>query len=153
MFLIFRSSIKSGRGLVVCAWLVALAALLGFGIIYLRPSGTVSAKTAAINPASAVSLQDASRHLTAEVVTLRSTGFEPSLVTRSQGPFLLGVNNQTGAKEDLILWLERENGDREPQARFDAHRLRWRVKLDLPRGTYFLKVSGHADWLCRITVN
>jgi hypothetical protein len=152
MFFVSRSSMKSGRRVVVCALLVGLATLITFAIVVLKPNGTVNASTESTNPTSAIISQDTSRHLTAEVVTLHPTGFEPAQVTRSQGPFLLGVNNQTG-REDLALWLERENGDREQQARFEGHRVRWRVRLDLPPGTYFLKVDGHTDWVCRITIN
>jgi hypothetical protein len=152
MFFVSRSSIKSGRRVVVCALLVGFATLMAFEIVRLETNGTVRASTESTSPTSGFNPQDTSRHLTAEVVTLHPTGFEPAQMSRSQGSFLLAVNNQTG-KEDLTLWLEREKGGREPQVRFEGHRVRWRRRLDLPPGTYFLKVDGHTDWVCRITIN
>ena len=89
--------------------------------------------------------------LDAELITLRPSGFEPSQLSRLQGRFVLAVDNQTGL-ENLTLRLERGNGVVEQEVRLPGHRPRWRARLNLPAGDYFLKVAGHAGWVCRIRI-
>lgn len=89
--------------------------------------------------------------LEAELVTLSPAGFEPAEVVRAGGPFLLAVNNRSGA-EGLTLLLVRQNGAREREVRLRG-RMRWRERVNLPPGDYTLSVAGHPEWVCRLSIN
>jgi hypothetical protein len=104
-----------------------------------------------VSPVQVVAVEAQGSQLEAELITLTPSGFEPSKVLRSTGPFLLAINNQTGL-EDLSLRLERQNGAQEQEVRFQSGRVRWRQRVNPPAGNYSLRVVGHDDWVCRITI-
>lgn len=87
----------------------------------------------------------------AELVTITPTGFEPSQITRLQGPFILAVDNRSGLDE-VELYLERETGSRTDVQLNRKRKLAWREILDLPSGRYVLRAVDYADWRCTITV-
>ena len=86
-----------------------------------------------------------------ELITITTTGFEPSEITRPQGQFFLDVDNRSELNH-LELYLERVNGVREKSAKIPKTAPELRLPLDLPPGTYLLRESGHSNWLSRITI-
>ena len=85
-----------------------------------------------------------------EQIDLRSSGFDPSEITRPAGRFLLGVNNRTGLT-DVSLMLVHESGTSAVSKRLSRVKT-WREVLDLQPGRYVLREATHRDWLCRITI-
>ncbi|MGH9962651.1 MAG: hypothetical protein ACREBC_36975 [Pyrinomonadaceae bacterium] len=146
--------IRASAALTAAA-VVALGAATAASALLLRPAAAKRSLwpgSVRVDAVSSVIEQSPSRQrLQAELVTLRPSGFEPADLTRPGGQFLLAVNNQSGL-EDLTLWLERSDGVREREVRFVGLRLRWRERVNLPAGNYRLRVAGHPEWVCRITL-
>ena len=94
---------------------------------------------------------DQPQRIETELITITTTGFEPSEITRPQGPFFLDVDNRSELNH-LELYLERVNGVREKSAKMLKTAPELRLPLDLPPGTYRLRESGHANWLSSITI-
>lgn len=94
---------------------------------------------------------DQPQRIETELITITTTGFEPSEITRPQGQFFLDVDNRSELN-DLELHLERVNGVREKSAKILKTAPELRLPLDLPPGTYLLRESGHSNWLSRITI-
>jgi len=92
-----------------------LAALIVFGVVaalaeHRRTYLTVPVLTGA--PFSApMSGQQTSQRIEAELITLTPDGFEPAEIKRSQGRFLLALDNRSGVRE-ITLRLDREAGNR-----------------------------------------
>lgn len=86
-----------------------------------------------------------------ELITITTTGFEPSEITRPQGQFFLDVDNRSELN-NLELSIERANGVREKSAKMLKTAPELRLPLDLAPGTYLLRESGHSNWLSRITI-
>lgn len=87
----------------------------------------------------------------AELITIRTTGFEPSELTRAKGKFLLAVDNRAEL-EEVQLKLQREGGDKLHDVRVPREVLDWNQIVDLHPGTYILTEANHPDWVCRITI-
>jgi hypothetical protein len=87
-----------------------------------------------------------------EIITIRSTGFEPSEISRPKGEFYLAVENLSGLDE-VNLRLARENGaGRLHDVTVKREKRDWRQGLDLPPGTYLLTEANHPNWVCRVTI-
>jgi hypothetical protein len=93
----------------------------------------------------------ATQRVEAELITLTPSGFEPSEINRTEGRFLLAVDNRSGIRE-ITLRLERENGGRLQEIRLPIGKLDWRHWVDLPPGRYILAEAGHSEWICSITI-
>jgi len=85
------------------------------------------------------------------LITIRPSGFDPVEVRRTEGPFLLAVDNRSGLDE-VTLYLTGEGGARVREMHLSPERSRWREKIELPPGRYLLTEGAHNNWLCRITV-
>ena len=94
---------------------------------------------------------DQPQRIETELITITTTGFEPSEITRPQGQFFLDVDNRSELN-NLELHLERVNGVREKSAKILKTAPELRLPLDLPPGTYLLRESGHSNWVTRITI-
>jgi hypothetical protein len=86
-----------------------------------------------------------------ELITVRSTGFEPAEITRPQGRVFFEVDNRSGLSE-INLRLDSEHGNRLHQVRVKREQLDWYQELDLQPGRYLWTEADHPDWVCRITV-
>lgn len=86
-----------------------------------------------------------------EVITLSSTGFTPSEISRPRGRFVIMVDNRTEI-EEVILHLNRDDGQRLREAKRTKEELIWKQLEDLPPGEYRLTVLDHPEWVCRITI-
>jgi len=89
--------------------------------------------------------------LETELVTITSVGFEPTELTRPAGKFLLDVDNRSEI-EEVVLRLDRQDGDRETSARVRNTAPEWRGALYLRPGVYILSEANHPNWTCRITL-
>ncbi len=112
-----------------------------------RPENSASLAT----PLSTNEAQDDSETIEAEIITIRSTGFEPTTITRDKGKFLLVVHNRSGLRE-VVLRLDREAGGRLHDVRVPREKLDWKTLVDLHPGRYVLTEANHADWVCQITI-
>ena len=106
-----------------------------------------SALTAQPDARSALSQRD----VESEVITLSSTGFTPSEISRPRGRFVILVDNRTEL-EEVKLILSRVDGQKLHEAKRTKEELIWRQLEDLPPGEYRLTVLDHPDWVCQITV-
>ncbi len=91
------------------------------------------------------------KQVESELVTITPGGFEPIQITRSQGPFILAIDNRSGL-EDVQLYFERETGVRLSVALGRNRKLAWRETVDFPPGQYILRAANDDSWRCLITV-
>ena len=89
--------------------------------------------------------------LEAEIVTITPTGFEPRELTRTQGRFILAIDNRSGL-EEVQMYVERETGARVHSSLNRKGKLAWRDVIDLPPGVYVLRAAYEESWRCRITL-
>ena len=94
--------------------------------------------------------QNRTRLLESEIVTVSDRGFEPTAITRSQGEFILMIENPNG--QQLNFSLSRENGARLHQIRASREEPNWNEVQDLPPGRYVLTEQSHPEWMCLITI-
>lgn len=80
----------------------------------------------------------------AELITVRSRGFDPSEINRPQGPFVLALDNHSGS-EELSLQLSRQDGGGMKQVHFFKRQSKHRESIDLPPGRYVLTESNHCS--------
>jgi hypothetical protein len=148
-------TISPKRGIAFSAVLLAtLVALTAFGFVRGSTNHPLISKTETSNPATSTTMlfqgNSSATHLDAEHITLRSTGFEPSEITRPAGRFLLAVDNVTGMGE-MSFRLLHHSGARLRD--FPANgRFRLRQVVELPPGQYALVEVNHPNWACRITI-
>jgi hypothetical protein len=86
-----------------------------------------------------------------EVISLRATGFEPEHITRSEGPFLLFINNDSRLSVATLL-IERKNGVPVRKISLPEDKRTWSDIVDLPAGNYRLREATHSHWFCQITL-
>lgn len=146
--------------LMVSAALITTAIVLSSGASALvssdlrdsLPTATRNASLPTHNHATAVAGRNESQeNIEVEVVMARANGFEPAVITRPQGPFVLGIHNQSGAGE-LVLLLERAQGGQVQELRLRTGRRRQHQLLDLPIGEYVLSEATHSRWRCQIII-
>ncbi len=116
-------------------------------------SGATTEFSAAASTSDAfapLQLQSSSARLEMERITITPTGFEPNVVTRGLGRFLLAVDNRSG-HDDLTLHLEGPTGRLRTQ-RASRNKASWREVLKLAPGEYLLREANHREWSCRITI-
>lgn len=97
------------------------------------------------------SIQTQRPQLETELVTITPAGFEPAEITRSQGGFMLAVDNRSGL-DDVDFYLERETGGRVNVALSRKGKLAWRETIDFPPGRYVLRATNDQSWRCAITI-
>ena len=101
-----------------------------------------------ISPTSTIATTE---KLQAQVILLRPYGFEPAVITRREGQFLLVVLNRSGAWEANYL-LSTVSNSRLREAKLPRERLDWHQAVSLTPGDYILTETNHPDWTCKITV-
>lgn len=85
-----------------------------------------------------------------EVVALGWTGFEPKLISRPAGPFVLLVNNYSHLAVAILLF-ERD-GKPVRTVLLPGEKRTWSDTIDLPPGNYELREAAHSNWSCQITL-
>lgn len=89
--------------------------------------------------------------LTVEMISVGPDGFQPAMLTRPSGRFLLGMNNGSGV-EELTFQLMREDGTLIQEARVNRKQPNWRGLVNLPAGPYRLTETRNPEWVCRIVI-
>ena len=107
-------------------------------------------KTPELRASNSIQGQSASQ-LETEIVTITPAGFEPADITRSQGRFMLAIDNRSGL-EEVDLYLERETEGRVNLAFSRKGKLAWRDTFDFPPGVYILRAANDESWRCRISI-
>jgi len=95
--------------------------------------------------------QNPSATVQVELITITSTGFEPTELTRPNGRFLLAIDNRSGL-DDIQFYFERETGGPVNVPLNHRSKLAWRDIIDLQPGTYILRARNDDSWRCRITI-
>ena len=109
-----------------------------------------------ISVAGAVSSQGnrSKSEIEVELVTLKAWGFEPGVITRPKGRFVLAINNQSQLGEVLTFSLVEERGNKLKDVKLDyraSHR--WNSVFDLNPGRYQLTVTEHPEWVCELNIS
>ena len=89
--------------------------------------------------------------LEVEVITATENGFDPGIITRPRGPFILALHNMSGERE-LVFRLYRAQGQQIQQVRLPAGRRANHQRLDLPPGDYVIGEANHPEWTCALTI-
>lgn len=89
--------------------------------------------------------------MTVEMISVGQQGFQPEMITRPSGRFLLGINNRSGV-EELTVQLIREDGTLMQEARVNRKQPNWRSIVNLPAGAYRLTETSNPEWVCRIVL-
>ena len=87
----------------------------------------------------------------AEVITILSTGFYPSEITRPRGQFLILIDNRSDF-DDLTLRLVSAAGPTLREVRQTKEEKIVKHLENLPPGEYLLTEASNPDWICRITI-
>lgn len=92
--------------------------------------------------------RDDKERIETELVTIQSTGFEPTEIKRPAGKFLLEVDNRS--EKEVDLRFDRPDGGRASEVRMRLTGPEWSRALDLPPGEYILSEANHPNWICRV---
>ena len=132
--------------------LLALSLLTGIGVAgyaihkYGKPLPSVTAST--------TTTQAQSPLLEVERVTIRSTGFEITQISRlKKNPFFLIIENRTGLPE-LSFQINKENGQKaiDKDLKSSKGKLSFNGVVDLPPGNYSMTEINHREWSLAITI-
>lgn len=139
--------------------LLTAAVLLGSSIINLGFGGRSPSGKATLPAASELPLErhgpgflTEDQNIEVEVVTATSAGFEPAIITRPRGPFILALHNRSG-KRELVLRIFRAAGEQLHEVRLRTGSRRQHQRLDLPTGEYIISEAGHPEWRCQLVIN
>lgn len=128
-----------------------LTASMVSGRAWLRTFAKASAATSAAKPLYSPQSDRRKDRVEGEVITLLRTGFQPSLITRPRGQFMILVDNRTELDE-LTLRLDTVAGQRLREVRLTRGKQTAKQLEDLHPGEYLLTEAGHANWICKITI-
>ena len=158
MFVTFHNLRLAASGLFACL-IIGVAAVTALTVrskIVIN-NGTTTSFSAATSSSNApaptaapLQLPSSIARLEMERVTITPTGFEPKVLTRGPGRFLLAVDNRSG-QDDLTLHLDGQTGRLRTQ-RASRSKASWREVLELAPGDYLLREANHREWSCRITI-
>lgn len=129
---------------------VGLAAI-SFGMASLRNVSKAAPDVKDGTPSLSISASAQPAQVEAEVITVLSSGFHPTQITRPAGKFLLVVENRSGLKS-IDLHLDAQSGGRVIQVSRTWERADWSDVVNPPPGTYVLTEASHPTWRCVITI-
>ena len=127
--------------------LSCFAVAVAFLIAYARRPSTSRLS----NPKPMKTGQSPSSRIEAEIIVLRSEGFQPREIRRPPGRFLLALQNQS-SEEEVSLVLTQESGPSLRQIRFAKGQSKLRDFIELPPGRYVLTETNHPEWRCSIVI-
>jgi hypothetical protein len=134
---------------------IAFIGLTGIVWAWLAPAGKAQPSPPAIIASASlpVSTQESAsgERLEAEIITITRTGFEPAEITRSEGRFLLAIQDRSGLAE-LKLRVSREGEGAQFLVPTLKKRRVWRDVVNPPRGRYLLTEANHPEWRCLIAI-
>jgi hypothetical protein len=128
--------------------LLAIAASVLF-LLYVLPGASYSLVKHAITPGE--SSQVSRGPVEAELLVLRSEGFQPNEIRRPQGRFLLRVLNHS-SEEEVSFTLTHESGSSVKQLHLSKRQSKIKDYMNLPPGRYVIAEANHPDWNCTITI-
>ncbi len=128
-----------------------LMALLGLSAFAFSWSDWLSKPAATITAVQTGPPEVYSGLLVQELLTLRSTGFDPAEITIPSGNFLLSVDNLSGLAT-VNLALAEEKKDKLKDIKIESKNRDWREVINLKTGVYLLSEANNPKWTCRITV-
>jgi hypothetical protein len=136
-------------------WLALMIGLIGFAIGFASQSLSDARNTSKIalsNSDERTVPASAQQHtfLESEIITATRRGFEPALITRTEGKFILMVDNRSG--RDLNFRLSRDTGQPLNEIATSRQELEWNEVLDLRAGRYVLTERNHPEWGCVIRI-
>ncbi len=99
-------------------------------------------------PALVTDTQD----LEVEVITATEGGFDPAVITRPRGPFILALHNRSGERE-LVFRIFRAQGEQLNELRLRPGRRSQHQRLELPPGDYVISEANHPAWRCDVTIS
>jgi hypothetical protein len=136
-------------------WLALTITLFGSAFIFVSRglSGDLLPR-AIVNPEGVVRPEPAAEQrralIESEIITATRRGFEPMVISRPEGKFILMIDNRSG--KDLTFHLARETGERLNEIASSRHELDWNEVLDLQPGKYILTEQDHPEWACSIRI-
>jgi hypothetical protein len=90
------------------------------------------------------------KQMETELLKLTSRGFEPNVISRPAGEFLLMIENPES--QELDLQLSRDTGAPVHKVKTSREAPDWNEIQDLQPGTYTLIDKNHPEWTCSITI-
>ncbi len=85
-----------------------------------------------------------------ELITVTRRGFEPRNITRSEGKFILMVENRIW--QNLTLRFSRDTGESLHEITSSREKPDWNEVQDLRPGRYVLTEQNHPRWECAVTI-
>lgn len=130
--------------------LVVTLTTLAFGLRTLKrtPAAVIPSTPLTIPIAEAQPKEKAE----AELITLRLTGFEPRVINRTKGKFLLAVDNRSSIQE-VTFTLNREKAEKLHEVKFQKGGISWRQMVNLSPGKYVLTEASHPEWICYLNID
>jgi hypothetical protein len=120
---------------------------------FLALSGSTRAWLAHFPPplyGAAIGNQNRSERLEVEVITLLPTGFQPTVIRRPPGRFILIVNNQSGINE-VEVRFHAETGTL-AEGHLPKGKKQWRTVVAPAPGRYILTALGPPERTAHITI-
>lgn len=99
----------------------------------------------------ATNSQTSTDRLEVELITLRSSGFEPAELARSKGPFVLFVDDRSG-RDGSSLTLQRVRGEHLRDVNTSRMKSEWHGVINLPPGDYVLTDTASPERNCQIRI-
>ena len=107
--------------------------------------------TASSSEPHTLAAQSVTSKLEVELITMRTSGFEPAEIVRPKGPFVLLVDDRSG-KESSSLTLQRVSGARVRDINTKRMKSEWHDVINLPSGDYILTDAENPSSKCQITI-
>ena len=144
----FWSKLLFGRKTIV----LALIAGVVLSVLLISVSGHSTAWTSSTDKPPAPAQQGKrDQRLEVEVVNITPDGFEPQLIERPAGPFLLAVTNRSG-DDSLNVQIETEQHGHFRQKSLPLLTPYWREVIDPPRGKYVITEPNHPEWTLTLVI-
>lgn len=116
-----------------------------------RPAPMAKPFVATSNPLTLRLQGGGNRAAEALPIQLKAGGFVPREITKPKGDYFFSVQNVSG-QEEVLLRLERENGERTNEVNLNKQKRSWRQLVHLAPGTYLMTEANHPNWVCRISI-
>lgn len=141
--MLFVASLLVTIGFTATAW----------ALLSTEAKATSPALSTKVGAAVAAITQESSggERLEAEVISITSTGFEPTEITRPAGRFLLAIQDRNGLAE-LTLRVSRETDGAQFLVPTRKRQRAWRDVVNPSPGRYLLTEANHPEWRCLITI-
>lgn len=106
---------------------------------------------ATANPRAPVVQGSSNRTAEALPIQLKAGGFVPREISKPKGDYFFSIQNTSG-QDEILLRLERTNGERVHEVNLNKQKRSWRKLVHLAPGTYLITEANHPTWVCRISI-